>query len=120
MSRTALLIGTVAGLALAACRENPTETVSDPLRPSFSVAQSTSSPVVNSTADDGDGTCTDTKCTLRDAIAHADPGATITFAASLTAGGSATISLTASTRFQAKWPLIDEEPDHHRTRRRLS
>ena len=79
MSRTALLIGTVAGLALVACRENPTETVSAPLRPSLSVAQSTSSPVVNSTADDGDGTCTDTKCTLRDAIVNADAGATITF-----------------------------------------
>jgi CSLREA domain-containing protein len=36
-------------------------------------------PVVNSLADDGDGTCTDTKCTLRDAIAFADAGATITF-----------------------------------------
>jgi CSLREA domain-containing protein len=35
--------------------------------------------VVNSLADDGDGTCTDTKCTLRDAIAFASPGATITF-----------------------------------------
>jgi CSLREA domain-containing protein len=36
-------------------------------------------PVVNSLADDGDGTCTDTKCTLRDAIAFASAGATITF-----------------------------------------
>jgi CSLREA domain-containing protein len=38
-----------------------------------------SAPVVNSLADDGDGTCTDTKCTLRDAIAFASAGATITF-----------------------------------------
>ena len=38
-----------------------------------------SAPVVNSLADDGDGTCTDTKCTLRDAMAFASSGATITF-----------------------------------------
>ena len=36
-------------------------------------------PVVNSLADDGDGTCTDEKCTLRDAIAFADASGTITF-----------------------------------------
>jgi len=36
-------------------------------------------PVVNSLADDGDGTCTDTKCTLRDAIAFAAASGTITF-----------------------------------------
>ena len=41
--------------------------------------RSATAPVVNSLADDGDGTCTDTKCTLRDAIAFANPGATITF-----------------------------------------
>ena len=38
-----------------------------------------SAPVVNSLADDGDGTCTDTKCTLRDAISFASPAASITF-----------------------------------------
>jgi CSLREA domain-containing protein len=38
-----------------------------------------SAPVVNSLADDGDGTCTDIRCTLRDAIAFANSGATITF-----------------------------------------
>jgi len=38
-----------------------------------------SAPVVNSLADDGDGTCTDIKCTLRDAIRFASSGATITF-----------------------------------------
>jgi CSLREA domain-containing protein len=38
-----------------------------------------SAPVVNSLGDDGDGTCTDTKCTLRDAIRFASGGATITF-----------------------------------------
>ncbi|HWJ20892.1 MAG TPA: choice-of-anchor Q domain-containing protein [Gemmatimonadaceae bacterium] len=45
--------------------------------------------VVNSTLDDGDGTCL-TKCTLRDAIATASTGATITFADTVTG----TITLT--------------------------
>ncbi|MDE1975346.1 MAG: CSLREA domain-containing protein [Patescibacteria group bacterium] len=49
---------------------------------------------VNSTADDGDGTCTVTKCTLRDAIATSTAGDTIVFAASLTSGGAATTTLT--------------------------
>jgi len=64
--------------ALAGCRdaELPTRMLSPraPLRTEIATA-----PVVNSLADDGDGTCTDTKCTLRDAIAFANPGATITF-----------------------------------------
>jgi len=34
---------------------------------------------VNSTADDGAGTCTASRCTLRDAIARAAPGDTINF-----------------------------------------
>jgi CSLREA domain-containing protein len=64
--------------ALAGCRDAtiPTRLLS-PNSPSRTEVATT--PVVNSLADDGDGTCTDTKCTLRDAIAFANPGATITF-----------------------------------------
>jgi CSLREA domain-containing protein len=38
-----------------------------------------SGPIVNSLADPGDGTCDETECTLREAIAAAEDGATITF-----------------------------------------
>ncbi len=65
-------------MTLAGCRDAsiPTRLLSpnSPLR-----TEVATTPVVNSLADDGDGTCTDTKCTLRDAIAFANPGATITF-----------------------------------------
>ena len=63
---------------LGACSDPSTPTrlltPGSPLRTELMTA-----PVVNSLADDGDGTCTDTKCTLRDAIAFASAGATITF-----------------------------------------
>jgi CSLREA domain-containing protein len=63
---------------LAGCRDAtiPTRLLSprSPLRTEVATA-----PVVNSLADDGDGTCTDTKCTLRDAIEFADASGTITF-----------------------------------------
>ncbi len=69
---------TVLTTTLAGCRDAsiPTRllTPRSPLR-----TEVATTPVVNSLADDGDGTCTDTKCTLRDAIAFANPGATITF-----------------------------------------
>ena len=64
---------------LAGCRDAaiPTRLLT-PRSPSRT--EVATAPVVNSLADDGDGTCTDTKCTLRDAIAFAAPGgATITF-----------------------------------------
>ena len=68
-------LGTV---ALSACRDqfSPTRllTPGAPLK-----TEIMSAPVVNSLADDGDGTCTDVKCTLRDAMAFASSGATITF-----------------------------------------
>src|SRR5689334_20703769 len=63
---------------LAAC--------SDPSSPARLVAPGSprrtevaTAPFVTSLADDGDGTCTDNYCTLRDAIAFASAGATITF-----------------------------------------
>lgn len=63
---------------LAACsdRSGPTRLLApgSPRRTEVMTA-----PFVNSLADDGDGTCTDTYCTLRDAIAFASAGATITF-----------------------------------------
>ena len=68
----------LATVALAACRDqlSPTRllTPGSPLK-----TEVMSAPVVNSLADDGDGTCSDIKCTLRDAIRFADAGATITF-----------------------------------------
>jgi CSLREA domain-containing protein len=71
---TAIL--TMALLAACSDRSTPTRLLppGSPLRTEVATA-----PVVNSLADDGDGTCTDAKCTLRDAIAFASPGATITF-----------------------------------------
>jgi CSLREA domain-containing protein len=71
---TAML--TTALLAACSDRSTPTRLLApgSPLRTEVPTA-----PVVNSLADDGDGTCTDTKCTLRDAIAFASAGATITF-----------------------------------------
>jgi CSLREA domain-containing protein len=65
-------------MALAACsdRFSPTRLVAPGSPRKTEVV---TAPVVNSLADDGDGTCTDTKCTLRDAIAFASAGATITF-----------------------------------------
>src|SRR5947208_3140318 len=46
--------------------------------------------VVNSTADDGTGTCTTSKCTLRDAVLSAGSGQTITF--SLPANSTITLT----------------------------
>lgn len=78
--------------AMGACQDRPLPT--DPsLTPSFS--QLPALPVVNSLADPGDGVCDDSECTLREAVAFAGPGATIIFMPGLTAGGPATIGLTA-------------------------
>jgi CSLREA domain-containing protein len=68
---------TVLTTTLAGCRDAsiPTRllTPRSPLRTEVATA-----PVVNSLADNGSG-CSDSQCTLRDAIAFANPGATITF-----------------------------------------
>lgn len=68
----------VLAATLAGCRDAtiPTRLLT-PTSPSRT--ENATAPVVNSLADDGDGTCTETKCTLRDAIAFANAGATITF-----------------------------------------
>ena len=78
---------------LAACTDEPPPT-GPARRAHVSLIQVASGPVVTSTADPGDGTCDDANtgdgCTLREAIAFADPGATITFAPGVTG----TITLT--------------------------
>ena len=63
--------------ALVACSDNSTPTAPLTLHPSLT--QLTASPVVNSLNDPGTGGCDDTECTLREAIAFASSGATITF-----------------------------------------
>jgi CSLREA domain-containing protein len=57
--------------------------------------EATTTLTVNSTADDGTGTCTASKCTLRDAILNAATGDTITFDPALT---GKTIMLAAGLR----------------------
>jgi CSLREA domain-containing protein len=83
---------------LAGCQDRTAPTAVEINKMSgVSLAQSASSPVVNSLADPGDGTCDDVGtgdgCTLREAIAFATAGATITFDPQLTSGGPATITL---------------------------
>jgi hypothetical protein len=82
----AFLLATLAG-----CQDFETPTALGPEGPLFS--QSASAPIVNVLSDDGDGTCTEAKCTLRDAIAFADPYAEITFAVT----GTITLAGTALT-----------------------
>jgi CSLREA domain-containing protein len=85
----ALLVASALAV-LGGCREDwPLPTA--PARPSLS--QAAGSPVVTTLADPGDGTCADAGtgdgCTLREAIALATPGGTITF------GVTGTINLTS-------------------------
>jgi CSLREA domain-containing protein len=63
---------------LVACQDTQTPTAPLDLHPRLT--QVATNPVVNSLADPGTGTCDDTECTLREAIAFASSGATITFA----------------------------------------
>jgi CSLREA domain-containing protein len=85
---------------LAGCRDEPIQTrllaPRSPLR-----TEVASAPVVNSLADDGDGTCTDTKCTLRDAIAFANAAGSITFSV------AGTITLTQGQLVISKGLTID-------------
>jgi CSLREA domain-containing protein len=94
--RAVALLSALALLASCQDRTAPTAVEIDKLS-GVSLAQSASSPVVNSLADPGDGTCDDVRtgdgCTLREAIAFATAGATITFHPQLTSGGPATITL---------------------------
>jgi CSLREA domain-containing protein len=62
-------------LALAGCGNQPTGIEPD----GALLTRLSNGPIVNSLADPGDGTCDATECTLREAIAAAEPGATITF-----------------------------------------
>ncbi len=76
-------------LALA-CQDRDPTSLLGPDGPAMQVA---SAPVVNSVADPGDGTCDDTECTLREAIAFASAGAEITFDPALTDTGSKILDL---------------------------
>jgi len=91
-ARTARALAALAGLV--ACTDAPQPT--GPARPGrSSFVQVATGPEVTNTADPGDGTCDDAGagdgCTLREAIAFASPGATITFGPGVTG----TITLTA-------------------------
>ena len=91
-ARAARALAALAGLV--ACTDTPQPTgPARPGRPSF--VQVATGPLVTNTADPGDGTCDDAGagdgCTLREAIAFASPGATITFGPDVTG----TVTLTA-------------------------
>ena len=76
MTSLKLAMGLLLLLALAGCG---TQTAS--IEPEGTLlTQLSIGPVVNSLADDGDGVCDAIECTLREAIAAAESGATITFA----------------------------------------
>jgi uncharacterized repeat protein (TIGR01451 family)/CSLREA domain-containing protein len=81
--RTSLLFPLVLA-TLAACQDS-TPTAPRPLsHPQVRFAQGDNNTwTVNSLADPGNGVCDDTECTLREAIAAAASGATITFASGL-------------------------------------
>src|SRR5688500_2563476 len=94
--RVASSLLSVALVAIAGCTERDAVTAPIGIAPRFS--QLSTDPVVNSLADNGDGTCSDAGtgdgCTLREAIALANPvGATITFDPALTSGGAQVITL---------------------------
>jgi predicted outer membrane repeat protein len=74
--RTTLRFALLLPLALAGCMDRDTITGVTAAGPMFS--QLPASPVVNTLLDDGTG-CTEAKCTIRDAIEFAEPGAEITF-----------------------------------------
>src|SRR5689334_11799628 len=81
--------------AIGGCTERDVVTAPASIVPRFS--QLSTDPVVNSLADPGDGTCTDAGtgdgCTLREAIAFANPlAATITFDPALTSRGAQVIT----------------------------
>jgi CSLREA domain-containing protein len=65
-------------LVLGACGR----TVNEPRGDLSTLSQVASGPVVNSLADPGTGTCDETECTLREAIAFASASSTITFSVS--------------------------------------
>jgi CSLREA domain-containing protein len=77
LASTRLLpLGVLIMAALGGCdRELPSALVPD----GAVFTQSANGPVVNSLADDWDGTCTEESCTLRDAVEYAVEGAEITF-----------------------------------------
>jgi CSLREA domain-containing protein len=75
-----------AAVLLTSCQDHVAPTENSLVVPGPLLAQVQDGPVVNSLADPGDGICDDTECTLREAVAFADPGATITFSVTGTIG----------------------------------
>lgn len=77
----ALAAGAVASAMMLGCRdrEMPTSPRITAGAGAPSYVFSSATPIVNTLFDDGDGTCTTTKCTLRDALAFVDTGGTIGF-----------------------------------------
>ena len=57
------------------------------------VSALTADPIVTTATDEQDGSCNDGSCSLRDAVAVATGGSTITFAPGLSAGSTSTLSL---------------------------
>lgn len=86
--RRTLWVPALLAVALAGCRDDGITAVraGGPL-----LTQVSAAPVVNSLDDTDDFSCDDTHCSLREAIAFADAGGTITFATGLTG----TITLTS-------------------------
>jgi CSLREA domain-containing protein len=72
-----LPLGVLLMAAVVGCDDHTLPTALGPDGVAFT--QVASAPVVNSLADPGDGVCDATECTLREAIAFASGGATITF-----------------------------------------
>jgi len=86
-----LWFGALLALGLTACSDFEPIAPDGTVRPAFD--QVVTGPVVNTTDDVVDASgCDDIHCSLREAIAFASPGATITFAGSVTG----TITLTAT------------------------
>jgi hypothetical protein len=106
LPRYVRILPIAAGLVtmLAACTDNVVPTA--PLAIHRSFTQLTNGPVVNSLADPGDGTCDDTQCTLREAIAFASSGAMITF--NVTGTIALTSSLTLSNPVTISGPGADQ------------
>jgi CSLREA domain-containing protein len=90
-----------AAVAVAACHDAPTSVVA-PVPPALAVTTD-GAWLVNSLADPGDGVCSNSECTLREAIAAAQSGDRITFKSNLIG----TIGLTAGVLLVDKSLTID-------------
>lgn len=98
-------LGAILLVVSASCSDD--HSLTDPLVPPVAKALlSPSTPFVNSLADPGTGGCDLTECTLREAIAYAQDGATITFVPGLTG----TITLGSPLQIHSKGTLTIQGP----------